>query len=129
MTGGGPGLMEAANRAGQGGRRPVSRLQHRLAQGAAPQSLSRSLDNLPPTRATASGPSQPSRAAKRRRVGRRAFTDGVDRDVWEDSDGQQYVIDDAKKRVHGQWLPPADEAVVVVRSPLNFLLPGSPSRG
>jgi hypothetical protein len=47
-------------------------------------------------------------------LGRRLFTDGDERDVFEDDDGGQYVDDDGE-RVDGQWLLPADEAVVVER--------------
>jgi hypothetical protein len=40
------------------------------------------------------------------------FTDGAGRDVYEDADGRQYVLDGAQW-VYGVWLPPADEPVVV----------------
>jgi hypothetical protein len=52
---------------------------------------------------------------KPHKIGRRLFTAGVERDVFEDDDGRQYVIDDDKKRVHGQWLLPADEPWVGCR--------------
>jgi hypothetical protein len=61
----------------------------------------------------------PSKEAKRRRIGRRAFTDGVERDVFEDSDSQQWV-DDGGERVDGQWLLLADEPWFgVTRRPAN----------
>jgi hypothetical protein len=37
----------------------------------------------------------------------RALTDGAERDVYEDDDGRQYVLDD-EGRVYGAWLPPPD---------------------
>lgn len=45
-------------------------------------------------------------------IGLRLFVDGVERDAFEDVEGQQYVEDDGQQ-VYGQWLPPADEAVIV----------------
>jgi hypothetical protein len=39
------------------------------------------------------------------------FTDGIDRNVYEDAEGRQYVEDDGK--VYGPWLSPADEPAVV----------------
>jgi hypothetical protein len=39
-----------------------------------------------------------------RAIGRRLFTDGIQRDVYEDADGRQYVIDGDGERVYGQWL-------------------------
>jgi hypothetical protein len=42
-------------------------------------------------------------------IGRVPFTDGFDRDVYEDADGRQYVQDDDGGKVYGTWLPPADE--------------------
>jgi hypothetical protein len=36
-------------------------------------------------------------------LGLRLFTDGVERVVFEDSDGWQFVLD-AGERVHGNWL-------------------------
>jgi hypothetical protein len=46
-------------------------------------------------------------------IGRGLFTDGLERDVYEDADGRQYVLDSDGDRVYGQWLWPADEPVVV----------------
>ena len=45
--------------------------------------------------------------------GRRLFTDGVERDVYEDAEGRQYVLGPDGERVVGQWLWPADEPHVV----------------
>jgi hypothetical protein len=46
-------------------------------------------------------------------VGRRLSTDGLERDVHEDAQGRQYVLDGNGERVYGQWLYPADEPHVV----------------
>jgi hypothetical protein len=46
-------------------------------------------------------------------VGRRLFTDGIERDVYEDDGGRQYVLGSDGERLYGQWLPPADEPAVV----------------
>jgi hypothetical protein len=46
-------------------------------------------------------------------IGRRLFTDGAKRPVYEAADGRQYVVDDEGRRVEGVLLVPADEAVVV----------------
>jgi hypothetical protein len=46
-------------------------------------------------------------------VGRVASVDGVTRDMHEDADGQQWVVGHDGERVHGVWLMPADEPVVV----------------
>jgi hypothetical protein len=46
-------------------------------------------------------------------VGRRLFTDGLERDVYEDAQGLQYVLDGNGERVYGVWLWPADEPFVV----------------
>jgi hypothetical protein len=43
----------------------------------------------------------------------RPFTDGLERDVYEDDEGRQYVLDGDGERVYGQWLWPADEPYVV----------------
>jgi hypothetical protein len=43
------------------------------------------------------------------KIGHQLFTDVVAREVFEDRDGRQYVLDDADRRVSGRWLPPADE--------------------
>jgi hypothetical protein len=44
---------------------------------------------------------------------RRPFTDGLERDGYEDAQGRQYVLDADGERVYGVWLGPADEPVVV----------------
>jgi len=46
-------------------------------------------------------------------VGRVPFADGVTRDVYEDTDGRQWVTGYDGERGYGVWLPPADEPVVV----------------
>jgi hypothetical protein len=43
-------------------------------------------------------------------IGRREFPDGIERDVYEDVDGQQYVHGDDGGKVYGDWLPPADDS-------------------
>jgi hypothetical protein len=43
------------------------------------------------------------------------FADGVERDVFEDSDGRQWVTGYDAERVYGVWLMPADEPVVLER--------------
>jgi hypothetical protein len=54
-------------------------------------------------------------------IGRRHFTDGAERAIFEDYQGGQYVLDDVGQRVEGVWLPPADESdvplIVVVPAP------------
>jgi hypothetical protein len=40
-------------------------------------------------------------------IGRRLFTDGLERDVYEDAEGRQYVLDGDGQRVYGVWLCPA----------------------
>ena len=58
-------------------------------------------------------------------VGRVPFVDGVTRDVYEDADGQQWVVGYEGERVYGVWMIPADEPVVVeggsaqMRSPIS----------
>jgi hypothetical protein len=44
-------------------------------------------------------------------IGRRPFTDGVERDVYLDAEGQ-YIVDDGE-RVRRVWHPHADEPVIV----------------
>jgi hypothetical protein len=53
------------------------------------------------------------RRGPERVVGRRLFTDGVERDVYEDALGRQYVLDGDGERAYGVWLLPADEPHVV----------------
>jgi hypothetical protein len=45
-------------------------------------------------------------------IGRVPFTEGIERDVYEDAEGRQYVYGDEGK-VHGTWLPPTDEPNVL----------------
>jgi hypothetical protein len=49
-------------------------------------------------------------------VGRRLFTDGLERDVSEDAQGRPYVLGPHGERVDGQWLWPADESMVIESS-------------
>jgi hypothetical protein len=42
-----------------------------------------------------------------------SFTDSIDRDVYEDAEGRQYVQDDNDGKAYGTWLSPADEPDVV----------------
>jgi len=46
-------------------------------------------------------------------IGRRLFTDGLERDVYEDAAGRQYVLDLDGAKVYGVWLWPADDPVVI----------------
>jgi hypothetical protein len=46
-------------------------------------------------------------------IGRRLFTDGLERDVYEDAQGRQYVVDGDREQVYGVWLWPVDEPHVV----------------
>jgi hypothetical protein len=46
-------------------------------------------------------------------AGRRLFTDGIERTVYEDAEGRQHVLGPHGERVDGQRLPPADEPAVV----------------
>jgi hypothetical protein len=46
--------------------------------------------------------------------GTRDFTDGVCRDVYEDDDGRQWVLDGDAEPVYGIWMPPADEPTTTV---------------
>jgi hypothetical protein len=46
-------------------------------------------------------------------IGRRLFTDGIERDVYEDAQGRQYVFGPDGERVYGQWLWPSDESRVL----------------
>jgi hypothetical protein len=47
------------------------------------------------------------------KTGYQVFTDGVAREVFEHGDQSQYGLDDADQRIHGRWLPPADELHIV----------------
>jgi len=49
-------------------------------------------------------------AGRHRIIGRRLFTDGIERDVYEDADDRQWVTGYDGERVDGLWLPPADFA-------------------
>jgi hypothetical protein len=46
-------------------------------------------------------------------IGSRLFTDGVERTVYEDAAGRQYVIGLDGEPVYGEWLLPADEPAVI----------------
>jgi hypothetical protein len=46
-------------------------------------------------------------------VGQQSFTDGIEREVFEDGNGRQFVLDDAGEPVYGQWLPPVNEPYIV----------------
>jgi hypothetical protein len=46
-------------------------------------------------------------------VGHRLFTDGIERTVYEDAEGRQYVLGPDGERVDGQWLASADEPGLV----------------
>jgi hypothetical protein len=52
-------------------------------------------------------------------IGRRLFTDGLERDVYEDAEGRQYVFDGDGERVYGVWLWPPDEPVIT-EAPSQF---------
>jgi hypothetical protein len=54
-----------------------------------------------------------SDTAQPRIVVRRLFTDGVERDVYEDADGRQWVAGHNGEPVYGVWVPPADEPWIV----------------
>jgi len=41
-------------------------------------------------------------------IGKRRFTDGVERDVFEEPDGQQYVVAPVGEPVYGVWILSAD---------------------
>ena len=49
-------------------------------------------------------------------IGRRRFTDGLERDVYEDAEGRQYVLDPNGAKVYGVRLWPADAPAVVEAS-------------
>jgi hypothetical protein len=59
-----------------------------------------------------------------RTVGRLPFTDGAERDVYQDADGRQWVAGDGGGRVYGTWLAPPDEPTVV-SAPRTRALRGS----
>jgi hypothetical protein len=52
-------------------------------------------------------------------VGRVFCTDGSERDVFEDAEGRQYVLGEDDEPAFAQWLPPADEAVIMDIEPLQ----------
>jgi hypothetical protein len=43
------------------------------------------------------------------------FVDGIERDVFEDADGRQYVLGRDGEKLYGTWLHPADAPIVVPR--------------
>jgi hypothetical protein len=45
-------------------------------------------------------------------IGRAPFTDGALRDLFEHSDGRQWVAGHGGERVYGVWLMPPDEPVM-----------------
>jgi hypothetical protein len=49
----------------------------------------------------------------KRIIGSREFTDGSQRDVYEDDDGRQFVIDDDGNPAYGVWIL-ADEPAAIV---------------
>jgi hypothetical protein len=49
-------------------------------------------------------------------VGRVPFVDGATREVYEDTDGRQWVAGYDGERVYGVWLMPADEPLLVARA-------------
>jgi hypothetical protein len=51
-------------------------------------------------------------------IGRRLFTDGLERAVYEVAEGRQYVLEGDGETVYGQWLWPADEPVITEAPPL-----------
>jgi hypothetical protein len=56
-------------------------------------------------------------ATDSRIIGRVPFTDGAEREVYEDDDGRQWVVGHDGERVYGVWLPPADEPLLVTGTP------------
>jgi hypothetical protein len=54
-----------------------------------------------------------SEATEPRVVGRVPFVDGIEREVYEDADGQQWVVGYSGEHVYGVWIAPADEPTVV----------------
>jgi hypothetical protein len=49
-------------------------------------------------------------------VGRVPFADGCEREVDENDEGRQYVLDDDAAKVYAVWRLPANEPVVEVRA-------------
>jgi hypothetical protein len=45
-------------------------------------------------------------------AGRRLFTEGIERTVYEDGEGLQYVLSPDGECAYGQWLVQADEPAV-----------------
>jgi hypothetical protein len=56
---------------------------------------------------------------ERRCIGSVSFTDGTERQAFEDALGRQYVEDNAGRWVEGQWLPPADRRQTLEESRSN----------
>jgi hypothetical protein len=48
-----------------------------------------------------------------RPIARVPFVDGIEREVYEDADGRQWVLGYDGERVYGVWVMPADEPVMV----------------
>jgi hypothetical protein len=51
-------------------------------------------------------------ASRGQPIARVPFTDGVDRDVFEDADGRQFVADDNEAKLFGYWVLIDDPAIV-----------------
>jgi hypothetical protein len=54
-----------------------------------------------------------NREGDERVVGRVLFTDGIERDVYQDTDDRQWVVGYDGERVYGVWLMPPDEPLTV----------------
>ena len=54
-------------------------------------------------------------ASKRQPIARIPFTDGVERDVFQDKDRRQFVVDDEGDKVYGCWvlMDDPDEPAIV----------------
>jgi hypothetical protein len=61
-------------------------------------------------------------------VGRRLFTDGIEREGYEDDSERQYVFGPDSEQVFGQWLLPADKPLVIGPVGVQFLRPDERAR-